>query len=411
MMSTTAGGTVWDVATTEKDSDTMSVDYGGSDDDRMSEEARRKDRSDVVSQRSDATRISNSTSSDKKSIGRRTSRRKLYLERVMEDKGGEFTPLLGHEEYREQQRKNMVVITDPGVASLDRPAAEIIAENLKRLDEHKLSTEEMMVFVAQLDSHFRPKYSPKPNTKEAWDKAHYNMMVYRGNGQYWCRLCDKMCTGGGGQDGHTCSSAHRIRVEEQAAADEMCGEAKSARRFERTSGFEGVLHHDWSEFKDFWGMSIENMPEVVWSRLRAGTRLEIDMPHWGKKAKISIDHTRVCTVELAAATYPGQGKYDDATDRIVPFGKLSRLIEDDGFYKESSNGDKGGWHSPPGRGWWPVCMITWDTQHLDHGYQTAELYFRDMLSGRVKCYVICWYQLFDGTYLLSVWAVRIVSRL
>jgi hypothetical protein len=135
------------------------------------------------------------------------------------------------------------------------------------------------------------------------------------------------------------------------------------------------------------------------------------MPHWGKKAKISIDHTRVRTVELAAATYPGQGKYEDATDRIVPFGKFERLIEDDGFYKESSDGNKRGWHSPKGHGWWPVCMITWDTQHLDHGYQTAELYFRDMLSGLVMCYVVCWYQLFDGSFVLSVWAVRIVSRL
>ena len=116
------------------------------------------------------------------------------------------------------------------------------------------------------------------------------------------------------------------------------------------------------------------------------------------------------TVEMAAVTYPGQGKYDASRDCLVPYGQFVRLIEDDGFYKAGSDGSKG-WSSPPGRGWWPVCMITWDTQHVDHGYTSAEVYFRDMVSGRVMCYVLCWYQLFDGTNVLSVWAVRFVSRL
>ncbi len=56
-------------------------------------------------------------------------------------------------------------------------------------------------------------------------------------------------------------------------------------------------------------------------------------------------------------------------------------------------------------------MIAWDTQHLDHGYQSAELYFRDMVNGLVKGYVACWYQFFDGAFALSVWAVGIVSRM
>ena len=191
----------------------------------------------------------------------------------------------------------------------------------------------------------------------------------------------------------------------------MCGVAKSVRRFESTPGFTGMLKEGWVDFKYHWGDSIENMVELVWSRLRAGTVLEVDMPHWGRKSKIQIGLDRIRSVELAAVTYPGTGKYCEQTDCIVPFGKFERLIEDDGFYKMDANGEKQGWMAPPGRGWWPVCIITWDSQHQDHGYASAEAYFRDVVSGRVKCYVLCWYQLFDGTTVLSAWAVRLVSRL
>ena len=56
-------------------------------------------------------------------------------------------------------------------------------------------------------------------------------------------------------------------------------------------------------------------------------------------------------------------------------------------------------------------MITWHGQHSDHGYPDAAVYFRDMWSGRTRRYVLCWYQLMDGTMALQVWATFIVSRL
>ncbi len=61
--------------------------------------------------------------------------------------------------------------------------------------------------------------------------------------------------------------------------------------------------------------------------------MEIVLPHWAERATISIDHARVRTVKLAAATHRGQGKYDDVTDRIVPSGNFHLLTGDDGFYK------------------------------------------------------------------------------
>ena len=85
------------------------------------------------------------------------------------------------------------------------------------------------------------------------------------------------------------------------------------------------------------------------------------MPHWSKKSKITLDMSRIRTVEMAATTYPGKGKYDFEVDRIVPFGKFERLIED-GDYKKGAED----WKLPEGRGWWPVCMITWDSQHSDY---------------------------------------------
>jgi hypothetical protein len=370
-----------------------------------------KGRSRVDTVQSGHSKMSKSTVSSKKSRGVRESRLGKHLEHCKEmakSKGEKFL-VLPQEEFREQQRKKMIVILD-GAAQEERPSAEIIASNMKTLSEQKFTLEERVHFARSIDEHFRPKYSPKPKDRESFERAHYNALAARGPGEWFCRLCKKAVFSGP-HDSHTTSALHRQRCEEQAACDEMCGVAESVRRFEEGCGYTGVLTEDWDGFKRFWGCNVTNMTEIVWSRLRSGNKLEVDMPHWGKKSKIQLGIDRIRTVEMAAVTYPGQGKYDASRDCLVPYGKFERLIEDDGFYKAGSDGSSKGWSSPPGRGWWPVCMITWDTQHVDHGYSSAEVYFRDMVSGRVMCYVLCWYQLFDGTFVLSVWAVRFVSRL
>ena len=398
MLSTTAGGTT--LYKEQEEEDAMS-------DDSIAGRTR------VETVQSGHSKLSKSTVSSRRSAGVRSRRLEKHLAhcRAKAAESGKAVIIVDSEEHREAQRLNMIVMP-PGVDLSGRPAAEVITANLRLLEEQKFTLEERMHIARQRDEYFRPKFSPKPKSKASFDKAHYNMLESRGDGRFWCRLCQKTCWGGAwaAQDQHTKCPEHAKRVEEQAAADEMCGEAKSARRFEPTCGYEGPLSEDWQLFKVFWGSNVTNMPELVWARIRAGTVLEVDMPHWGKKCKIQLTSDRVRTVEMAAVTYPGQGKYDMEKDCVVPYGKFERLIEDDGFYKMNSDGTKG-WGHIPGRGWWPVCIITWDTQAEDHGYASAEVYFRDMVSGRVMCYVLCWYQLFDGTLVLSVWAVRFVSRL
>ena len=161
------------------------------------------------------------------------------------------------------------------------------------------------------------------------------------------------------------------------------------------------------------------MPALVWDRLHNGNvTLRIDMPHWGKTSFQVIDVSRVREIQFGAATYPGAGKYNDSIDRVIPYGvsdsgTWEQLTPNDGYVKQcQENGGKHPGYMPhQGRGWWPVSIITWHGQHSDHGYHDAALYFRDMYSGRVKCYVVCWYQLMDGTHQLQAWATYFVSAL
>jgi hypothetical protein len=289
-------------------------------------------------------------------------------------------------------------------------------------DATAMTTEEKQAYYAKLDSCFKPQFELMPRSQESVTKAHYNMMLHKNGDEYFCLLCQKACWGGqhGAQDSHVHSSCHIQRINEQACADEQAGESKGPRRFATTPGFIGALHpdHTWSDFKSFWGDRIERMPMLLWDRMRRGSvQLRIDMPHWGKTSFQMIDASRVMEIQFGAATYPGAGKYDEHIDRVVPYGKSDQgtwdqLIGNDGYSKQQDGGEKHPGYMPQqGRGWWPVSVITWQGQHSDHGYHAAALYFRDVYSGRVKCYVVCWYQMMDGNHVLQVWATYFVSRL
>ena len=275
----------------------------------------------------------------------------------------------------------------------------------------------MMHWARQLDEYFRPKFTATPKYQKSEHDAHNEVLVDKGSNEFYCILCQKTCLGGpwAAQDTHCQSSMHRDRVREHAAVNEMIGRCKTARRFSATPGFMGGIHNGeggWEGFKDYWGADVLQMPEHIWNRLRAGVVLRVDMPHWGKKQSIVLHHSRVCDIVPGAVTYGGQGKYTEGVDKVLPFGKFDQLIDNDGYNKSPEDREgKGEYQAGQNRGWWPVSVITWHGQHSDHGYPDAAVYFRDMWSGRTRCYVLCWYQLMDGSMSLQVWATFIVSRL
>ncbi len=144
------------------------------------------------------------------------------------------------------------------------------------------------------------------------------------------------------------------------------------------------------------------MPELVWNALGSGCALAADMPHWSKNAKLTLKREDVLEIEFGAVAYSGagQGKYGEQS-AFVPAGRFDRLIDDN----ESKT-----MMPPPGKGWRPVCRITWRNMHLHHGYPCMASYERAVRSGKQKCYVLCWYQLVDGGRIIAVWAIIFIDE-
>jgi len=65
---------------------------------------------------------------------------------------------------------------------------------------------------------------------------------------------------------------------------------------------------------------------------------------------------------------------------------------------------------PAGSGWWPVCIIAWEHEHTDHGYACREVYYTDCINGVITIYIVCWYQLMDGTTIITAWPVFLAGR-
>ena len=137
------------------------------------------------------------------------------------------------------------------------------------------------------------------------------------------------------------------------------------------------------------------------------------------------------SIGFVAASYPGQGKREVSSDRLLEravrweelsekvdeaeldFGKFDRLIGDD-HHKEGGMDNKQmalRHPIPLGSGWWPACIINWTTQHTDHGYESHTAYFTAVVNGVATVYCICWYQLHDGTNIITAWPVFLTSRL
>jgi hypothetical protein len=422
MVSTTAGGT-----TIVKEPDEMSVDEDSDDfQDAQSTFG-------IESHRSDATKISNSTSSDKKSIGRRTSRRERLLDRAEAKAKAEGRPFVrvSHEQHRENQRKAMLIALTPEATAAKEAATpdQLIASLIEQYDASKLTLEERMNFMRQIDELFAPKFAMEPKSKLSWDECHNRYMSLRGEWQQWyCDLCEKYA-----DDNHSSSAQHKLRLNEMAAADEMVGPCGSKRRFEPQPGLQLGLTR--KRFRSFWGAQVDNMPKLVQDRLNEGATIEVSF--FTGKRKITLTKERIVNLGFGCVSYPGTGKYCPQIDKCIRWEDLSEtpLLEDmpmSGNCEQlidEKNEDQAGMLAKMSsmekhmdgtvvrgrdgsvRGWWPVVIINWDTIAQDHGFMDHREFFRQQAAGLIPLYVTCWYQLADGSWVLVAWPVFLISRL
>ena len=145
------------------------------------------------------------------------------------------------------------------------------------------------------------------------------------------------------------------------------------------------------------------MPNILMDRLSKGCRIEISMPHWGKKSKKTIGKADIRSLGLCAVTYPGSGKYrtiNSATpDRALEWDELP----DSGNLLELRD------PLPDDATWWPAIIVNWEDQHIDHDVATREQYFTRVRCGVRFVFVICWYQLIDGSRLITAWPIFLTT--
>ena len=370
------------------------------------------DRDDVVSfahSRAES-RLSKSKPCQQRSDKRKSDKREKHLAECKARTlaaGGVWVDR-SHEEQVELERRAMLVPTTASAAAelQSRPALEIIERNMRDLARLRRTREEAIAHMKFVDSLFAPHFQTKPKNMNSCRVAEVAMLFPTGmnEDEFICVLCDKKVWGGrwASHDNHLPTDGHRLRVQEHAACDEMVGRAYGPRRFSATPGLTGPLL--WCRFRRYWGEEIHQMEQLIWDRLRSGTKLIVDMPHWGKSSKMELGLDRVSHVLFGAVPYGGAGKYSDNYDdaHFVPFSRFERLIDDD-HVKEAV-------HAAPGKGFWPVCQIKWHDVHLDHGFTSATEYERAVKVGRCKVYILCWYQLLQGGHVIAVWAILLIRE-
>ena len=94
--------------------------------------------------------------------------------------------------------------------------------------------------------------------------------------------------------------------------------------------------------------------------------------------------------ELGVVSYPGQGKYNDASMMYVPFHEVPDSVEvlTDSDKKRLTNPDK--------QGWWPVIALQKTT------YRTGT---------KTWILIVCWYQLLEDGRVICWWIFQRRSRL
>ena len=179
----------------------------------------------------------------------------------------------------------------------------------------------------------------------------------------------------------------------------MIGVASSKRRFENTPGLKGPLSH--KAFRSYGGADVDSrMGEILRDRLMKGAQLEVKLTKRFSR-KITISNLIYCG--MAFVSYPGSGKHNvngDLPERAVRWED----IDDDEDTPTNAT-------IPQTSGWWPALIVQWVEQHEDHGFATRSEYFERVLVGCLTVYVVCWYQLVDGTYTLTLWPITLPSRI
>ena len=419
-ISTTAGG----LTLVEDDLTTvgvMSIEKADDDDDDASmRSADGSDDSDKVTEMTGVSRLSNSTASNMKSAGRKASRRAKFLEhakRKCEESGREFKAV-DQESYREEQRKKMLILKAP--APQNKSTQDLIADAKNQQDRNKMTVEEKIKCTFAIDDYFRPKFVLKPIDSKYYYDCHNRYVVTKTDPQGWkgffCTLCQKFA-----DELHVSSSLHVNRLLEMSAADEMLGCCSSLRRWEPVPGLQGGLTK--LRFTEFWGSNVENMILLVRDRIAKGVEIQVA---YSKKGRLMLGKKDNLNFGLCCVSYPGQGKYSDVLDRAVRWEDLQDAPMTEGFDQLISEknhdqqgllddcGKKGGerkymdGYSMQGRGWWPAVIVSWDGEHLCFGTFDRRTYYELQNKGRLRVWVICWYQLCDGTIIMEAWPIFLV---
>lgn len=272
-------------------------------------------------------------------------------------------------------------------------SADAVSAIIKTADQSRLSPEELKEIKDQVDAQFRPSFAMKPKNVDSLRAVASRYIVGRG-GEWYCTLCSKYCT-----ETHWASGEHIARFDEMAAADEMLGpcSADSLRRFSPSPGFVGRIPTK-GGIRRFWGEQVDNnMVQLLHARLRAGASVEV---RWGGKGRRSLKAQDIGSVGMGVVSYPGSGRYRPDTNPCERFVRWVDLPDEEDPSLELVE------PIPQHSGWWPALQVAWHNEAEEHGIVRRD-YFARQQTGCLTVYVVCWYQLADGTWILVAWPVRL----
>ena len=105
---------------------------------------------------------------------------------------------------------------------------------------------------------------------------------------------------------------------------------------------------------------------------------------------------------------------DKNADQRAVLEKLSEQQKQDMLQKMPEQQKCRSWmdgYTSNGRGWWPAIIVSWDGEHLTTSNFDGRLYREMQNRGKVRIWVICWYQLCDGTYTVEAWPIHLLTPL
>ena len=386
--------------------DAMSTTVGGESAPSTMGNDTNSDNDDLITESSGSSRMSRSRTAASRCKSTKVAKREAFLlhcKQQIEATGGVFK-CTSKEEFKKMQQSSMVVITEEASDSimdvvvhrsdLDGLNAADRVDRIKEVaDVNPFTLAERIHIKQEIDSYFSARFVPLPTTQASVDRVHKQFMTLK-DGHWWCSLCDKW-----GTDPHIGSTEHNSRLTELASGDEMIGIATSKRRFESTPGLMGPLSR--KAFRSYWGSEGDaRMGDVLRDRMTKGTCLE---------AKLTKRFTRKITLEniishgLSVVSYPGAGKYGTGGNEPERAVRWEDIKEYDDTILSAT--------CPRTFGWWPALIVQWAEQHADHGFTSRAEYYSRVMCGTLPVYVVCWYQLVDGTWSMVLWPIFLTSRL